>query len=550
MTVLRASNYVAYSLALIAFAVPAQADSTAKDSAANRNADGQERRVTLRQTVEPSFHIEPIVHRFEALRGAKIPFRFEIRSTGKAMNVTVMPVRLRQELTGIILHDLEGAAPEEIELSSQTEFKLAPGESQYIEGIVTVPLAKSNFLSFGVLVRDNGQASAEKPGESDPNVVKAGVRFVTQYVLRIDIETGVKDLSEMDHLVFEQGQVFSEQGMPVVKTMLFNPTDFAFECAVRGTIKSGNTSRPQPFRMTLPSRASLENDERFLIRIMPKSKIVLSAAVEELLFPGEQTLQLEVTNGRRAVVDQSFAVNVRPGDFPALETKLAYLDRELSVQPAQIEVGKIEGSSRSTNLRFTNSSVNPKTVKLQVRDLQGNELNTIQLSSNDFELKPGRTQTIRASVQSSDVDVAQYGVIQLQIGEGPEQTSQELPLAVLLGQPASPNVGLGELESVEQNGYTSFRLKVTNNGTGYAPVHADLQVARESSGRALELADGFGRWLKPGETRELMFKPQEVLPEGDYQVSLRLQTTPDQAPVTQTLIIHLAPTAAEVAPAN
>ncbi|MFK8113656.1 MAG: hypothetical protein AB8B91_15750 [Rubripirellula sp.] len=527
-------------LSLVVLSDSSYAESAPKSGAGATNG---ERRVTLTQTVEPSFHIEPIVHRFNARRGTTIPFRFEIKSTGKAMNVTAIPVKLRQEATGIILHDTKGLAPEEITFTSPAQFELAPGESKYIEGTLTVPLAKSNFLSFGVLVRDNGQASADAPQGDNPSQIKAGVRFVTQYVLRIDVETGVKDLSQMDHLVFEHGQVLNERGMPVAKTYLTNPTDFAFECAVRGTIRSSSTSRPKPFRMTLPSRVSLEGDERYLVRIMPKSRIVLSANVDSLLFPGKQTLLLEVTNGRRALVDQSFAVNVRPGDFPALETRLAYLDRELSVEPAQIEVGKISTSKRTCNLTFTNNSTNSKSVQIELKDLQGNALSGIRLSSSDVEVKPGRTKTVRASVQSSQAsDQATYGVVQLKIQSGETATTRELPLAALFASPPSPSVRVGELESVEKAGHTSFRLLVTNEGEGYAPVHADLQIAKET-GHALLLADGFGRWLKPGESRELAFMPRESLPAGSYQVSLNLQTSPEQEPVTQTLNIQLSPEA-------
>lgn len=540
MNVMRCAGVCALVLSISAVSIAAESEKRSNTAAANGP-----RRVTLTQTVEPSFHIEPIVHRFKGRRGTTIPFQFEIRSTGKAMNVTVLPVKLRQEHTGIILHETSGVAPDEIVFSSPTKFALDPGESQFIEGTVTIPLAKSNFLSFGVLVRDNGQASAEDDTSDDPSRVKAGVRFVTQYVLRIDIETGVKDLSQMDHLVFERARVMNSKGMPIAQTYLYNPTDFAFECAVRGTIQSSSTSRPTPFRMTLPSRVNLEGDERYLVRVMPKSRIMLSAPVDSLLFPGEQNLLLEVTNGRRALVDKSFAINVKPGDFPALETQLAYLGNELSVQPAQIQVGKLSGTKRSCNLRFMNNSIEPKTIELSVRDLEGNALSGVRLSSRDIEIKPGRSKTVRASLESiKDAKSARYGVVELLIRAGQNQSKQELPIAALFGRPPTPSVDIGELQSVETNGYTSFVMSVTNNGSCYVPVHAELQIAKQS-GHALELADGFGRWLKPGETRELAFRPQEVLPAGDYQVSLNLQTAEDQEPFTQTLNIQLAPEVAE-----
>ncbi|TWU60452.1 hypothetical protein Poly51_07280 [Rubripirellula tenax] len=509
---------------------------------------GGERRVTLTQSVEPSFHIEPIVHRFEARRGTTIPFRFEIKSTGKAMNVTVMPVQLRQEVTGIILHDDLAAAPDELRFTTPTEFELAPGESTYLEGEVTVPLALSNYLSFGVLVRDNGYVAEKKADPNDPTRISAGVRFVTQYVLRIDIETGVKDVSQMNRLQFEHGSVRNNLGMPVAQTFLVNPTDFAFECNVRGTIESATTSRPKPFQMMLPSRVNLQGEERYLVRVMPQSRVQVSAPVDELLFPGDQTLRLEVTNGRRGLVNQEFNVNVGQGDYPALEVRQAYLDHELSVQPAQIEVGDIAGASRSGNLRFTNNSVRPKNVVAELVDLDGNVINDVTLSSDNFDVRPGRTKTIRIAVSSSsDAEKTKYGDIRLRVKDDESGESvQSIPLAMSFGDAPKTDVTVGELAKVEKNGFTSFGLIVTNNGTGFVPVHADLQVA-DGSGRTMDLADGFGRWLRPGETRELAFVPQSTLTAGQYQIALSLKTTPDEVPVERTLVIDLDPQISESA---
>lgn len=504
---------------------------------------GGETRVTLTQSVEPSFHIEPIVHRFEARRGTTIPFEFKIESTGKAMNVTVAPVKLRQEVTGIILHDDQGVAPQELKFTSPTAFELAPGEATVLTGEITVPLALSNYLSYGVLVRDNGYVSDRVPDPTDPTRITAGVRFVTQYVLRIDIETGVKDVREMNKLAFEHGSVVREGGMPVAKTFLINPTDYAFECNVRGTIESDTTSRPKPFRMVLPSRANLvDENDRYIVRIMPQSRVQVSAPVDELLFPGLQSLRLEVTNGRRGLVDQTFAVNVGQGDFPALEVQQAYLDNEMSVHPAQIAVGSVAGASRSANLQFTNNSPAAKSVVANLVDLNGNAIDGISLSSDSFDVRPGRTKTIRLSIPSSaKSSAAMYGDLRLRVvSENGNASETSIPVAMMHGDAATPQINVGELMSVEKNGFTSFAMTVENQGVGFVPVHADLQIA-DGSGRVMEMADGFGKWLRPGEQRELVFAPQISLPKGRYQVSLNLQTTDDQPPIATTLIIELDP---------
>tara|TARA_R110002049_G_scaffold285698_4_gene467084 strand:+ start:249287 stop:250966 length:1680 start_codon:yes stop_codon:yes gene_type:complete len=517
------------------------ADAESEKSPSGPAAAGK--RVTLTRSVEPSFHIEPIVQRFEAKRGAVIPFQFLIKSTGKSMDVSVAAVSLRQQETGLVMHDGEGAPSDAVRFTSPIEFALAPGESHVIEGTVTVPLAKTNFLSYGVLVRDNGMVSGEEIDKSDPSKTSATVRFVTQYVLRIDIETGVKDLSELNHLVFEDGGIYRDKGLPIARTYLTNPTDYAFEFGVRGEIDSENGSKPKPFHFSMPSRSTLKTDEKYLVRLMPRSRIRLESPVDSLLFPGKQQMHVSVTNGRRSVVEKSFPLHVRGGDFPALETQLAYLSDHLSVQPAQIQVGQAAGSNRSCNLRFVNTSDQPQSVAMQVRDLSGEPLDGIRLSSDSFEVKPGRSKTIRATIRAQRGDHrVRFGQIHLSV-EG-ESVADALPLAVINGERPEPRVELGDLQSLQQSGVTSFRLPVTNQGDGFVPVHADLQVA-DTQGRAYELADGYGRWLKPGETRELAFIPDTVLEAGDYQLTLTFKTTEDQPPVTRTLVITLDPNAPE-----
>ena len=533
-----------FCAAIAALTALALADVTTAQT--SRNSTGRQvargKRITLTQSVAPSFHIEPLINRFEARRGAVVPFQFEIRSTGKAMDVQVMAVQLRQEVSGIILHDANSEPPPEVVFDSNTTFQLAPGETSLITGVVNVPLAKSNFLSFGVLVRDRGQMTTPEVDPNNPNQVKAGVRFVTQYVLRIDIETGVKDMRQMDQLVFEKGRVVNEKGMPVAETYLVNPTDLAFECGVRGTIEASTTSRPRPFRLTMPSRKNVESEERYLVRIMPNSRVALSAPVDSLLFPGKQSLRYEVTNRRRSLVEQGFAIEVARGDYPALETKLAYLGAEMSIEPAQIAVGNIQGAKRTCNLKFSNNSVTPKAVRIELRDLEGQPLEGLRLSKENIEVRPGKTKTVRASISGSTAKgEAQYGEIRVHtIGSDGQPESQTLPLAILIGDPPGADVQVAKLESVERDGHTSFHLFVTNQGEGYVPVHAELAIA-DGSGRPRELADGFGRWLRPGERRELVFRPEDVLPAGRYQVSLNLTTTEDAEPVRRTLIIELDP---------
>ncbi|MDA8745276.1 hypothetical protein N9N28_11630 [Rubripirellula amarantea] len=287
------------------------------------------------------------------------------------------------------------------------------------------------------------------------------------------------------------------------------------------------------------SRKTLEDEGRYLVRIMPGSKLHLTAPMGDTLFPGEQTLKLEVTNGRRSLSEKSFDFAVAGGDFPALEVSQAYLDNELSVSPAQI--GSSDHASRACNLRFSNNSSNQKNVRVELVDLQGNAIDGVRLSSDDFAVRSGRTKTIRAAVNNrKGGGETVFGVVRIHASDESGNGSQvsELPIAILAKEEASSSVKFGELASVQQGGMTSFRFPVTNTGEGYLPVDGRLEIA-DGSGHALKLADGYGKWLRPGETRELAFSPNRGLPAGKYQLKLHVETKDGIEPFDQTLIVDL-----------
>ena len=201
-------------------------------------------------------------------------------------------------------------------------------------------------------------------------------------------------------------------------------------------------------------------------------------------------------------------------------------------------------AKRSCNLRFSNNSAVEKYVQAELIGLSGEPINGIRLSASEFEVKPGRTKTIRASVSSrSDLDRAVFGNVRLRITGGSDGSTsvQELPLALIMGDRPPENVKIGELQSLLIGDKTSFRLSVTNNGEGYVPIHGELQIASGKS-QAIELADGYRRWLRPGETRELAFTPDRPLVAGKYQLSLHVETAEGSQPFDQTLVVDLGVT--------
>jgi hypothetical protein len=501
---------------------------------------------TASASAKASFRIEPLVRRFKARRGEIVPFSFEVTATGKDMEIVIAPTSMRQEENGLILPREDAVEGQGLRLLSPLEFKLKSGESHTIKGEVEVPLSKSNFLSFGILVKDSGQLKDNPDEDTKPGDTRAAIRFVTQYLLRIDVETGVKDFAELQRVTLEKGTIQSINGYPIAQLYLNNPTNFAFECTVQGTIESSQTRRPQPFYLGLPSRRELAVDQRNLVRVLPKSRLRLEANVESLMFPGHQALKVKLSSGSHTIQEQSFDVSVEPGQYKGLEAKLAFVGNQLSIEPAQIELSMVGRSPRTRMLIFHNNSNTTRSVSLSTQTLNGEPMTGLKLSSDTFEIKPGRAKSIRMIIENSSTQESLYGKLLVSLAgqDGEPDLTKALPVALIYSSPALPDVDAGELRTIESNGHTWFELPVTNRSEGYVPVHAGLQVTSRK-GRSMSFADGFGQWITPGETRVLRFVPAEPLAADDYQLKLEVKTVERAEPISKTKFITLSAPADE-----
>ncbi len=500
--------------------------------------------VTLVESVTPSYNIEPVVQRFQGRRGEVIPFRFVITSTGKSMNVAVKLVGLRQELSGIILPATEAIVPVDVELTTPATFSLSPGESREITGTLRVPLAKTNFLSYGLLVRDAGAVS--EPGElatGEAANTTASIRFVTQYVLRLDIQTGMITSEGLDALNLHDGTIRSVAGMPVVEAILDNPTDLALECQVSAELVSPLNDRPQPFLLSLPSRAKLTGGEQYLVRVMPRSRVRVAAAVDEMLFPGPQTLRIKIKYGRRDLVVENFPIEIQEGEFPAVEAQIAHLPNRMAVEPAQITVGQLAGMRRTAVLRFFNNSAEEQSIDLQAVDLRGQALDCLRLSHESFSIRSGKAKNVRVALfgSSSEAGPVAAGRIRVAVSsDGSNQQSSHLPIAILTRQLPPTQLEVAPLQFLRMDDQSAFRVSVTNPGDRYQPVHIELNVAQQNSA-TMRLTEGFGKWLAPAETREFDLIAEHSLPQGTYQLGLTVHSSEQLPAITETLQVELPP---------
>ncbi len=294
--------------------------------------------------------------------------------------------------------------------------------------------------------------------------------------------------------------------------------------------------------MGLPCRKELAVDQRSIVRVMPHSRVRLEAGIDSLLFPGHQQLLVKVSSGSHTFKEQAFSFDVERGQFGGLETKLAFVGNQLSVQPAQIELSMVGRSPRTRMMVFHNNSNTTQSVSLSTRTLTGEPMTGLKLSSESFEIKPGRAKSIRLIIENNESGASSYGQLLVRLAgvEGEPELTEALPLALLYSEPTLPTVEVGELLTIGSEGQTRFELAVTNPSEGYVPVHAHLNIISRK-GRSLSLDDGFGRWLAPGETRVLRFIPIKALEADDYQIGLEVKTVEGAEPMRRTKIITIAP---------
>lgn len=523
------------------------------------------KRVSINRRVEHAFRIEPVVQRFKARRGEVIPFTFQVTSTGKTMQVDVSPVQLRQEETGIILHDEHSPPMDGVRFSTPTRFTLNAGETVELKGTVTVPLTKTNYLSFGLLVRDHGVIKENETTDAPAAATQASIRYVTQYVLRVDIETGVVDTSGMDQLVLENATIISKDGMPYVQAYVHNPSDFALECRVRSELAQSNTSGTRhrstldPVSLFMPARANLNDDDKYLVRMMPHARLRLEAPLETTFINGAYDLSLQVSNGRRTMKERVFQQNLMADRFRALDTKIASLGPGVTLEPAQIELGRVEGTQRMITLQVSNHSESDQQIHLVPRDHLGDPIQRLMLSKSKFEIAAGRTKTIRAMLRGKSDLSAEWGtldVIRRDLDSPNEVASAAaLPLELVHAERPALQVEAGPLQWANLTAGKGFVMELSNHGQGYAPIHAELLLGRDDGSRPHRMLDGFGRWLAPGQKRELQFFVPDDLVAGKYQVRLQVRsrenvTLKEQVVVLQITDEMLGGTNATVIPAN
>jgi hypothetical protein len=506
----------------------ATALATSKENATNQPvAPGTP--VTIQENVTQSFRVEPVVLRFNGRRGELIPFEFTLTALGKDTQIELIPVNLKQELSGIIMPDLQSPAENILRLDSEKEFTLSSNGTQSLKGELTVPATKSNFLSYGILVREKQVQAEFKPAEA-AGKVQAAVKFVTQYLLRVDVETEQSDEKMFREMELEEISLKSVDGLPMIHSILHNPTDTAFECRVQALLKAGSTSSKKPVFLTMGTRSHLENEERVLVKIMPHSKLALTAMPESAITPGTASLHVNVLNGRRAVQQAEKAMHISLGDYPALQAKFAELGNEMIASPAAIMMGQTKGGKHTLPFSIANFGAESQKLTLKVTDFAGNPMEELALSNTSLELAAGKTQTVRASIKSKKgISEPLHGWVKI-LQDDIELNA--IPVSLLYAEPEPAKLDITTLTMQNQPEHVKFHCQVTNNSAGFTPLHCRIDYV-DNNGRKHALQAGFGKVLHPGESTHLTFTGP-TLPPGDVTVGFSILTFPNHPPLQRT----------------
>ena len=511
---------------------PIQAQTTAAKPSTKRSATAAARpgrEVTIKETFEPAFAIEPLAHKIEGRAGDVIGFKFKIQSSNRPAKVEVAAIGLRQEMNGQILHVENSEKTDAIKLMTPSSMNLIANTPATIEGVVRMPKGDAKYHSLGILVRDVGLADEIKPkfNPDGSQQTQAGIRFITQYVLRLDLEvTGVRG-EYGNQLVVEDVKMTSFEGRPQLQAMVFNPSDTTFEFELRGQLRSSPSDRSmKPLRMVMPVRKPVQDETRYVGRILPKTRLRMEELLPEAIGGGNYEADMELLFGGKVVNRKTLPLEINALDYPAQEVLIAEVDHGLQVSPAQIELSKVRGGSRRITMLLKNNSRETKTIHLKAIGNNDLEIGAVLIQPNEVQLPAASSRKIALTLrtQPSDARAVEYGYVLVEAGSSERDyiVSRQLPLAVILDDIPEPEISMSPLQWDPSNPYPCFRTQLENTGQSHLALQSRLTITDES-GRRTSIPGGFGRWLMPQSATTLDFRLEAALMPGQYKLRCEVQ---------------------------
>lgn len=501
-----------------------------------------QRQGTVTQNFDPAFHIEPLVQKLEGRRGDVVRFQFKVTPANKDAEIEVSLVGLRQELSGQITYDESEVDNDSIQLLNAGRVNVPRDQSYVIEGVVKVPQGDASYYTYGVLVKDFG-TQRDRDSKFSPDgkeLTQAGIIFITQYVLRVELFVTNARGERANSLSIEDGQVSVANGLPQLGVVVRNPSDTTFEFEVRTQIKKTPTDRSfKVIRMVMPIRQSQETEDRFVGRLLPKSSVLMRGLMVDPLMSGQYQMEVEMFVADRKVASKSFAIEVDANDFPAQAVRIAQVGGDVYVSPATLELSQIRGGERRITLEFKNNSDTPRTIQLAAQNTLGMPLPGLNIQPQEFTLSGGRSRKLSVSLRRMDefASPVEYGSLVVSSTSPREEFAQsgKVPLAISFSDNAQAVVEMESIRWVDGK-YPGFKALLTNSGNKHLALDARLLIISED-GRRIMIPAGYGRWLMPGEQSDLEFRLPSTLPPGEYQLICDVQNGTNPIVKTQTFSV-------------
>ncbi|MCY2983287.1 MAG: hypothetical protein NTY15_06560 [Planctomycetota bacterium] len=491
--------------------------------------------ISVTESFEPTFRIEPLTQSLTGRTGAIVPFEFTLEAANRNAEIEVLPIGLRQEISGMILHDSQAPQADLLRLTSPSKMTLTSNTPAKIQGLVQFPRGDAKFHSVGILVKDVG-AAAKLTANTDPSKPKtqAAIRFITQYVLRIDLEVDNVRGENANVLAIEKIELAPFDGRPKLMAQIINPSDSTFEFEVRAKLRSSPSDRTaRAIRLVMPSRESIQNEGRFVGRILPKSRIRMVELLPEAIASGAYETDLEILEvskekkeAGKVVAKKTLSVEVNAEDFPAQEVLIAQLGEDVQVSPAQMELSQLRGGNRRMTMLVKNNGKDSKTVEVTALNSTGLTMEAVMIQPPNFTLPPNGSRKISVTLKSQDdaTNATLYGALHVQCRSDRKDFNEyrDIPMAIALKKSPLPEIDMTPVQWIATGKYPCFRCTVSNSGETHHPLEARLSIFDESGNRIL-IPAGFGKWLMPGQISKLEFRSEHVLSPGKYKLKCELQ---------------------------
>ncbi|MCA9051663.1 MAG: hypothetical protein KDA89_23155, partial [Planctomycetaceae bacterium] len=374
---------------------------------------------------------------------------------------------------------------------------------------------------------------------------RVGIRFITQYLLRVDVEVVGARGDSISQLEILSGELIEQNGEAGIRVLVRNGTETPMEFHARTELISRDTGRRIRSPLWVPVRASQPPPDRYRNRILADTRLRLEGTLEEAVFAGDYDLQVEIIHQNQVMKTQAFPVTIRSGDFPAQDAGIVRVARDILVEPPHVELSVRKGGNRIQALTIRNESLQNVIAALQVLPHIGalNEMVTIRPDS--VALRPGQQRRILLMLAArQDIEQHAYAFARVQIRPevGEAIGTQDIPIALLTNSESKPEIRSAELTWFSDDGVSGFQLPIRNLGLKHLALNGKLAL-RDSFGRGIVLEDGFGRWVLPGGEDRLRFRLRETPPPGTYSVKLEIDLGDDQPPyaVEQVLELRDAP---------